>query len=234
MNNTSIFLPTRKGSKRIVHKNTREFAGIEGGLLRVKLAQLHNVKYCDEIILSTNDELSIEIANRYFKDSDKLRIVWRPEELAQDQTDLTDLIDYAAGICRNDHILWTHVTSPMVDGADYDRAIHKYFQSLSADFDSLMSVNPLRNFLWDNEKREIVNRDQGSPGWPRTQDLKVFYEIDSAIFISSVENYIVTKNRVGNNPFLFELGFPKSLDVDWQKDFVLAESVYKERAIFKL
>lgn len=36
----AFFLPTRKGSERVQNKNTRTFAGIEGGLLKLKLNQL--------------------------------------------------------------------------------------------------------------------------------------------------------------------------------------------------
>ena len=33
MDKIAFFLPTRKGSERVKNKNTRPFAGIEGGLI---------------------------------------------------------------------------------------------------------------------------------------------------------------------------------------------------------
>ena len=36
----TIFLPCRLGSERIPQKNTKDFAGIKGGLLKVKLNTL--------------------------------------------------------------------------------------------------------------------------------------------------------------------------------------------------
>lgn len=36
----AFFLPTRKGSERVKSKNTRPFAGIEGGLVENKIKQL--------------------------------------------------------------------------------------------------------------------------------------------------------------------------------------------------
>ena len=33
-NKIAFFLPTRKGSERVRNKNTRPFAGIEGGLIK--------------------------------------------------------------------------------------------------------------------------------------------------------------------------------------------------------
>ena len=39
-NKIAFYLPTRKGSERVKNKNTRNFAGIEGGLVENKLNQL--------------------------------------------------------------------------------------------------------------------------------------------------------------------------------------------------
>lgn len=36
----AFFLPTRKGSERVKNKNTKPFAGIEGGLMENKIKQL--------------------------------------------------------------------------------------------------------------------------------------------------------------------------------------------------
>lgn len=37
------FIPARAGSERVTYKNTRPFAGFEGGLLELKLNQLARV-----------------------------------------------------------------------------------------------------------------------------------------------------------------------------------------------
>ena len=51
----AFFLPTRKGSERVKSKNTRPFAGIEGGLVENKIKQLLATKHIDEILFSSND-----------------------------------------------------------------------------------------------------------------------------------------------------------------------------------
>lgn len=62
MDKIAFFLPARKGSERVKNKNTRSFAGIEGGLVENKIRQLLSTKHVDEIILSTNDEVCMEVA----------------------------------------------------------------------------------------------------------------------------------------------------------------------------
>lgn len=229
----SVFLPTRSGSERILNKNTKQFANIEGGLLALKLMQLENIKSVDEIILSTNDPICIEIAEKFIlKYESKLIIDHRPENLALSTTELTDLIQYAASICSFPNILWTHVTSPFVNDEDYDKAIKQFFLSINDGYDSLMSVKLIKSFLWDNEINDIINRaDLCGSRWPRTQDLKNIYEIDSSIFLSKKESYISNKDRVGIKPFLFVQNDLKSFDIDWEFDFKLAEHLYKNDII---
>jgi len=220
----TVFLPTRKGSERVINKNTRPFADREGGLLALKLDQLLGCKNVDEIILSSNDEASLELGRVYAEKDSRLKVVVRPDHLALSTTSLVDLVKYVPQVVGGEHILWTHVTSPFVTSEDYDAIIDDYFKALHGN-DSLMTVKKIQNFLWDADKHDLVNR-QNNEKWPRTQDLKPFYEIDSAVFLSSKANYKSFQDRIGLRPKLFVQEGIKSFDVDWEEDFFLAEQLY--------
>jgi len=227
-NKISVFLPTRKGSERVVNKNTRPFAGRKGGLLALKLEQLLATQDITEIILSTNDPVSIEIAGKFSDHDDRLKIIPRPDELALSSTNLTDLIRYVPTICSQKNILWTHVTSPFTAEKMYSDAIQKYFEVIEkGTFDSLMSVKPFHNFLWSRNKRDIINRSRNTQRWPRTQDLEELFEITSAIFIAPRSVYHKSLDRIGANPFLFEQSERSAFDIDWEHDFELAEKIFK-------
>ena len=222
----AVFLPTRKGSQRIPNKNTRAFAGFQKGLLELKLKQLVKLKV-DEIILSTNDEVSIEIAKKIIPAHSNLKIDIRPDALASGTTNLSDLIAYVPTITNCEHILWTHVTSPFVDTDLYNLSIETYVKSLNQGFDSLISVTPFQNFLWNKDDNDIINRI-GDKRWPQTQDLKKLYEINSAIFLSPRFVYEGDGDRIGKKPYLFEMNKIQSLDIDWDEDFKIAEAVYEK------
>jgi N-acylneuraminate cytidylyltransferase len=225
-NKVSFFLPTRKGSLRVKNKNTRPFASFEGGLLENKLKQLMKSELIDEILLSTNDEECISIAQKISPKSSKLKIIERPEHLCLDTTNLKDLIEYVPSITDAKNILWGHVTTPLFDNKDYDKVITTYFKKIKEGFDSLISVTEFKNFLLNTEG-VIVNNTTSIP-WPRTQDLEVLYEINHAVFLTNRENYIINKNRVGDNPYLFVTDKMKSVDVDWEEDFKIAEMIYEK------
>lgn len=223
-NKIAFFLPTRKGSERVKNKNTKPFAGIEGGLIENKLRQLLNTKLLDEIILSTNDEKSIEIAKRFCSDS-RLRIIPRPEKLCLSSTNLQDLICYVPSITEADHILWGHVTTPLCGAEEYDNGVKTYLMKLQEGYDSLVGVTEIKNFLLDKYGK-IINNTTNVP-WPRTQDLEPLYEINHTMFIAKREIYVEQKNRLGNTPALFVMDSFCSTDIDWPDDFIKAEIFYK-------
>lgn len=220
----AFFLPTRKGSERVKSKNTRPFAGIEGGLVENKIKQLLATKHIDEILFSSNDEMCIAIAEKYASDS-RLRIIPRPNELCLSTTNLQDLICYVPTITNADHILWGHVTTPLVEAKIYDTAIEQYLSKITKGYDSLVSVKELKNFLL-NQEGKLVNNTTDIP-WPRTQDLEPLYEINHAIFLAKRSVYTEQKNRIGQKPLLYIMDEIHSKDIDWEEDFKIAEIMYK-------
>ena len=220
----AFFLPTRKGSERVKSKNTRPFAGIEGGLVENKIKQLLATKHIDEILFSSNDEMCIAIAEKYASDS-RLRIIPRPNELCLSTTNLQDLICYVPTITNADHILWGHVTTPLVEAKVYDTAIEQYLSKIIKGYDSLVSVKELKNFLL-NQEGKLVNNTTNIP-WPRTQDLEPLYEINHAIFLAKRSVYTEQKNRIGQKTLLYIMDEIHSKDIDWEEDFKIAEIMYK-------
>lgn len=224
MMDIAFFLPTRKGSERVINKNTRTFAGIEGGILKLKMDQLLEVPEIP-IYISTNDPETIKIAESFH--NDRIKIIIRPDELCLSSTIIEDFINYIPTAVPSDHIFWVHATAPFVDKEVYLRALKKYEEIIkSGEYDSLLSVNKIQQFLWDAEKNEVVNHNRSIEKWPRTQDLKPLYEINHAYYINSRENYIKLSDRIGRKPFLFELNKLESFDIDWEDDFKVAELIY--------
>lgn len=224
-NKIAFYLPTRKGSERVKNKNTKPFAGIEGGLIENKINQLVETNLIDEIILSTNDETCMEIAEKYAAGDKRIRIIPRPEELCLSTTNLQDLICYVPQITDADHILWGHVTTPLAGADQYDAGIQLYLDKLNEGYDSLVGVTELKNFLL-NKDGKLINNTTDIP-WPRTQDLEALYEINHTMFLAKREVYVEQKNRIGQKPLLHVMDELHSFDIDWPDDFMIAEIMYK-------
>ncbi len=221
----SVFLPCRAGSERVPKKNTRTFAGIEGGLVKIKLNQLIACASVDEIILSTNDDEVIQIAESL--SNNKIRVDRRPEHLATSATSTDDLVKYVPTIITEGEVLWTHVTSPFIDVNIYEEAISTYKKlKHESHYDSLMSVTALRTFIWNKEG--AVNYDRNKEKWPRTQTIEPLFEINSGIFLAEAGIYRELQDRIGKKPYLFEVNDIDSFDIDWEEDFFIAEAIYKK------
>ncbi|MES9955632.1 MAG: acylneuraminate cytidylyltransferase family protein [Sedimenticola sp.] len=229
MKKITAFLPCRKGSERVKNKNTRCFCGVKHGLVEIKLRQLSRCEDIDSIIVSTDDnevrDIALELKTEL---GSEISIIMRPPQLATSKTRTDDLIKYVPDLIDTGSVLWTHVTSPFVDENIYTTAIRKYKKNHDAKlYDSLMSVNTIQTFLW-NENGPL-NYDRAKEKWPRTQTLPIWYEINSAIFIAPIEMYKDRTDRIGERPCLFKLSYPASIDIDVMDQFVLAESVWKTR-----
>lgn len=218
----TAFLPCRKGSERIPNKNTKIFAGNKLGLLGIKIEQLINSNFIDEILLSTDDEIILNYVS--LLDNSKITIDKRPSEFAKNTTTTDQLIEYATNIINGDFVVWTHVTSPFITSKDYDDYIRIFFEKMKDGYDSLMTVQKIRGFIWD--ETGPLNYDANKQAWPFSQDIKPIYEIDSGAFISSISNYKKYKNRIGKNPYLLTQSKIKSIDIDWPEDFKLAEKIF--------
>lgn len=217
----NVFLPMRSGSQRVPKKNTKTFAGIEGGLCRIKLEQLLKTDLVNKIFVSTNDPQVVDISNSF--NSKKIEIVMRPKNLASSFTSTDELINYVPEIMPDHPILWTHVTSPFINSDIYNESIDEYFNNLNL-YDSLMSVTKIQKFIWN--KTKPISYDNSIEKWPRTQTMEPLYEVNGGIFIASKNIYEKCNDRIGNKPFLFETVEEISFDIDWLSDFKIAEAMF--------
>lgn len=223
----TAFLPCRKGSQRIPNKNLRPFAQYEFGLLQIKINQLAQCNLIKEIIVSTNDANVKEVVLN-FKDAFEginISIDDRPDHLGSSDTSTDEVISYVGEKFEFEHLLWTHVTSPFVDAEDYVKCIEQYFNALDHGYDSLMTVQTIKGFIWN--QMQPINYDKLSEKWPRTQTLSPLFEVDSAAFIASKTVYKTHNDRIGLKPFLLDLQKEVNIDIDWPQQFNLAESIFK-------
>lgn len=215
------FLPCRKGSERVPRKNIKPFAGIENGLVEIKLRQLLECPKIDEVVLSTNDEEILSFASSL--KNIKLRIHKRIDSLCSSSTSTDELVAHAVDLIPEGDILWTHVTSPFINAAIYADIINNYRVCLKNGYDSLMTTTLIHGFLWSESGP--INYDRSEEKWPRTQTIEPIHEINSGAFLNSAANYKSLNDRIGRKPYLHSMDKITAHDIDWPEDFFIAESI---------
>jgi CMP-N-acetylneuraminic acid synthetase len=219
------FLPCRSGSQRIKNKNIRKFSKYKFGLFQLKVEQLIKVKELKEIIISTDDTKIINFLKK--KKYKKIKAIKRPKNLSSSRTKTDDLIIYASKLFNeNDHILWTHITSPLFGEKDYSGAI-KVYKSKIKKYDTVIGANIIQDFIFNN--KNPINYNYKKTYWPNTQNLKKLYKINNTFFLTSAKNYIIKKNRIGSKIFFLDVEKMKSIDIDWPEDFKIAEKIYENK-----
>ena len=222
MNKYSVYLPCRAGSERVRNKNTKPFHKGRS-LLQYKLDMLDQIEPISDICVSTNDaEVKRQISKSSYK---KVYVFDRDESLCRSTTPTGALVTDMLNICASNFLIWTHVTSPLLSKATILECVKRF--ELEKDFDSLMTVNKIQNFLWMDGVP--INYDREENKWPNTQTLNPVYEINSGLFIIGRDMAEQYQDRIGRKPYLFETIFPENIDIDWPEDFELAQELISRR-----
>lgn len=209
-------VPVRKGSERVISKNTRPFA--DTTLLDLKLITLKEVKGIDKIIVNTDCEVSLEIAKKHNVHTHK-----RLEYFASSQVTNDAHWKHLAEVTETDVLILAQTTSPLIKIESYEKSINYLFEG----HDSVNSVSLEKKFLWQNKLP--LNYDINLT--PKSQDLPNIFSLNFGISIIDRKVMYEKGNVVGNNPKFIELDKAESIDIDDKFDFEFAEYIYMKMRI---
>ena len=136
-------IPVREGSRRLKNKNVAPFAGTN--LLINKINQLKQVKEISDIVVSSDSETMLAMAY-----SQGVKIHRRALEFCDEKSKTFG--EVVSHICENvsgDDILWATCTAPLVFPKHYSEAIQLYYKAIEEGYDSLVSMESFKRYLWD-------------------------------------------------------------------------------------
>ena len=214
-NKVIAMVPVRAGSVRVPNKNIRPFADIN--LLELKLELLKKLDGLADIIVSTDCEMSANIASKK-----NVNVQWRNKYYAGSKVTNDQHWLHIAQTTPGDIVFFAQVCNPLLKVSSMQRALNKFLSSNVND--SLNSVSSEKKFLWQNQKPINYNINET----PKSQDLPDIVSLNFAISIIKKQSMIERKNLVGYNPDFIELDKVESMDIDELNDFKIAEVMYKE------
>lgn len=213
---TKALVAVRSGSQRVKNKNIRDFAG--SNLLEIKLKQLINCSLLDGVIVNSNDDEMLKIAEKMGCETVK-----RDSYYASNSVSMSEVYKNMAENCNCDVIIYANVTNPLLKDATLSDAIKTYYNNLP-DYNSLNSAHLIKEFMFKNNMP--INYDLMHQ--PRSQDLPDIYALNFAISIISREEMIKGMNVVGSKPFIYGIDEVEATDIDNPIDFEFSEYVYKK------
>lgn len=215
-------IPARGGSKGVPRKNIRPLNGKPLIAYTIEAAQQATLLH--DFMVSTDDEDIAAVAKDYGADVPFLR----PAELA---TDTARSIDAVIHVLQNMPKAYTHVlllqpTCPLRGPQDIDDAIRLY-QEL--DTDSLISVykpesaHPYYMYMVEDHVMTPLIPDDQKPH--HRQSNPPVYMLNGAIYLTDRQVILQKQSFYGDKPKAFIMPPLRSVNIDDELDFALAETI---------
>ena len=216
-------IPARAGSKRLPNKNILNFHGQP--LIAYTIAAANKSDYIDTVVVSSDSDQILNISNNMGVCSHK-----RPNSLAEDTSTSIDVaIDVLDSFPNYDVLIWLQPTSPLRSYIQIDESL-RLFTNKSAQ--SVISVcETTHSPFWVNtltETGKLTNFFNANIANIRSQDLKVFHQLNGAIYISDIQALRLKKAFLECDSYAYVMSKETSIDIDTALDFKIAEAIYTD------
>ena len=219
-------IPARGGSKGIPGKNIKHLGGKP--LLQYTFEAAKNSKLLNKVILSSDDETIIEIANQL-----ELEVPFkRPENLAEDSSSSMEVVQHALQYYLKQGIKFEAIcllqpTTPFRQAGLIDECILKF---KDGNFDSLVSVrevpveyNPHWVFEENQGALKIATGEKEIIS--RRQDLPKAYHRDCAIYLTRTEVLLNANSLFGEKIGFMDTTAHPYANIDTHEDWKRAEEI---------
>ena len=209
-------IAVRSGSVRVKNKNIKPFA--DSSLLEIKIKQMQRIKELDGVVVNSNDDAMLEIAKSLGAETVK-----RDEYYATSEVSPNDLYVNIAENFPADIMVFANCTNPLISDKTVSECI-KFYEANLGKYDSVNTVNYVKEFLWENGSAINYNPDNK----PRSQDLPDIVAINHAVNVIHKDLMIARKDIFGYTPYLYPVDKIEAIDIDDMIDFEFAEFMYRK------
>ena len=199
-------------NRRLPQKNTKCFTNGKP-LCWYILSTLLKVEEIDEVYVYCSNSGIVE----YLPDG--VKYLRRDKALDQDTTKMNEVLSCFANDVPADIYVMTHTTAPFITKESIEKGLNAV---INEDYDSSFAAKRLQDFLWKDGMPFNYELDN----IPRTQDLSPLFEETSGFYI--YRNGVMTKlnRRIGDKPYIVEVGEIESIDIDEPEDFIIADAIF--------
>ena len=208
----TAIIPVRAGSQRVKNKNIKPFANTT--LLDIKIETLKKVQGIDDIIVSSDSQEMLKIAEEH-----DVNVHVRDEYFASNEVNNSDFMQNLSTIVDEGHIMYSPCTSPLLSSETITEIVSKYKNN---KLRNIVTVTTQKHHMWLNGKP--LNYDPTNA--PNSQDLPDIYSINYGCCILSKDDLYKHKNVVVEPTFHITNEI-ESIDIDTEFDFIVAEFVYR-------
>lgn len=221
----------RGGSKGLPGKNKMQLLGKP--VIAYSIETALSSKYCNRVVVSTDDLEIAEIAKQHGADIPFIR----PAEFASDTATSSDAILHAVSFFEergeeHEMIVLLEPTSPLRDPEDLDAAIEMLLNNKKAK--SCVSITKLESghprFVFNLDSKLILSSYLNQNNVIRRQDLESLFYPEGSFYLAYTDGYKQKKTFYQDEMTLgFQLPKWKSFEIDTYEDFVIIEALMKAK-----
>ncbi len=228
---TSVIVPARSGSKRLVGKNLKLLAGRP--LIFHTLDACMDHAQISTVVFTTDSTEYANLVKREY--GERVQCVLRPERTATDKAKVVDevrrLLGEHADLFPSPWFAVCLPTAPLRTRAVMQRALDAWQTSAQALFSAVQYDFPVQfafRITADGDWSPVLGEQ--SPmitGHTRSQDIEPLYRPNGAIYIQTKDAFLASGQfYTGAHPFL--MSALESVDVDTAIDFSIADQILRE------
>ena len=205
---TVAIIPIKMNNERLPGKNTK------------LLGNKPLIHYIQESLLASSgiDEIYTYCSNPQISDYLLIGVGFlkRSQYLDLPTSNFTQIFENFMADIDSDIYVYAHATAPFISVQTVNDCISAV---QSGEYDSAFCAIKIQDFLWQDNKP--LNFD--ACNLPRSQDLKPIYRETSGVYVFRKEVFCDYRRRIGIKPYIKEVSFKESIDINNPEDFALAE-----------
>ena len=202
------FITIKMNSQRLPNKNILDLGG------HPMCSYILNTLLSTDRLNSVSVFCSSDRIMRYVPDG--VNLVLRDAALDADEVKGLDLFQAFARTIEADYYLLGHATAPFMTSRSVEAAISAVESGV---YDSAFTAQRIQTYSWFGQSPINYN----PVDMARTQDIQPILVESSGIYLFSRDLILNHRRRIGDRPFIVEVGHPECIDVDTLADFRLAE-----------
>ncbi len=201
-------MPLKLNNERLPGKNTL-FLGNKP-LLRHQLDVAKDCAFIDDIYVYCSDPSIVDYLDN------NIHFLQRDKTLDLPTSNFNQIFSSFMNAIDADIYVYIHATAPFISLDTYNECLEAV---KSGKYDSAFCAVKIQDFLWQDNKP--LNFD--STNLPRSQDLTPIYRETSGIYVFTKEVFTKLGRRIGLKPYIKELSYRESVDINTKEDFDLAQ-----------
>ena len=226
-NHTNAFVFARGGSKGLPQKNILKLG--DKPLIAHSIELAKTINEIKDIYVSTDSEKIARIAKDY-----GAKIIKRPDNLASDESpewlSWIHAVDYVyQNYGRFDKFISLPATSPLRNSHD----VKKCLNALTENIDMVLTMTNARRNPWFNmvlkDDSGIIRTVNQKSGISRRQDAPKVYDLCTIAYVTRPDFILKAKGLWEGNTIGVEIPEYRSIDIDTQYDFEIANHLYKKQ-----